>query len=62
MGQPDDQGSYLPTPSQIAETCAEIRAEWSDATRQRRNAEPSFGDGIRVCKGYRSVSKQKDEQ
>ena len=37
MGRPtDDAGAYLPTPQEIAERAAEIRAGWSKKTRVSR--------------------------
>ena len=34
--------NYLPTPSQIAEACASIRAGWSISERQRRVVDPKL--------------------
>lgn len=36
QGTVDDNGEPLPTPEEIAERAAEIRAEWSDWERNRR--------------------------
>jgi hypothetical protein len=37
----DGRGVYLPTPEQIQQICAEIRAKWSDDERERRSIRKS---------------------